>query len=141
MDEVVLQRHNPSLVVQQLDDVVDDSALQRPSSSTASSLGNLMVSWMSFAASVLTHDGQVTLIGPDWMTNTGRKALQIFRKYHTKAKEHSKLSDNTTRKTNNRRDTDGVCTENVRKSWEERRIVSHTSQSEPSCRIDAGLPL
>ena len=42
----------------------------------------------------------------DWMTNKDRKALQIFRKYHTKSKEHSKLPDNTTRKTNNRRDRD-----------------------------------
>ena len=100
----MLQRHNPSLVVQQLDDVLDDSALQRPNSSTASSLGNLKVSWMSFAASVPTHDGKVTLIGPDWMTNKGRKsspnfqkiphkskrALKIIRQYHTKDKQQKR---------------------------------------------------
>ena len=60
------------------------SPLQWPSSSTASS------SWMSFAASVPTHDGQVTLIGPDWMTNKGRKAFQMIRQYHTKDKQQKR---------------------------------------------------
>ena len=71
VDDAALQRHNPSLVVEQLDGV---AALQRPSSSTASSLGNLMVSWMSFAASVPTCDGPVTLIG------TQKKNARVARK-------------------------------------------------------------
>ena len=87
VDDAALQRHNPSLVVEQHDGVVDDAALQRPSSSTASSLGNLMVSWMSFAASVPTYDGPVTLIGPkktpEWQEKHSDKEIQKKERHMT----------------------------------------------------------
>ena len=49
-------------------------------------------------------------------------APTIIGKYHTKAKEHSKLSHNTTpheRRITEKTETDGVCAEHMRKSWEE----------------------
>ena len=68
-----------------------------------------------------------------------KKHPQISENTTPRQKSTQKLSDDTTRKTNNRKtETDGVCTENTRGCWEERRIVSHTSRRWPSC-IDAGL--
>ena len=121
--------------------------LQRPSSSAASSFNNTTLHQR-------LDDEQVHKTHPKISENITQNTT-LYQRLDDKQRQHThpKLLENTTQKQKNtqhcqtipherqttgKTGTDGVCTENIRKSWEERRIVSHTLQRRPSY-IDAGL--